>query len=109
MTWVARLEQDGVLIGTIYQAADGSFFLRRPDQAETEPLTELEVRRFLVSAIERSEIEDACDRLFETVAGLGVATPSELKRQIVERTHKKAREAGLTRTGSAPNLTKFVR
>jgi hypothetical protein len=107
-TWVAQLT-DGAHVATIYQRSDGTFFLRRPHQTETEPLTELEVRRFLTGVIERSEIEDACQEVFALVKEhLGVDPPPDIKRQIIKRTHKKARQAGVTRTGSAPDLTKFV-
>jgi hypothetical protein len=107
-TWVAEIERDGESLATIFQAADGTFFLRHPDFT-TEPLTEFEVRQFVVRAVERSQIEEACERVFDVVAGLGVETSPELKAQVVEWTHKKAREAGLTRTGSAPDLSKFLR
>jgi hypothetical protein len=43
------------------------------------------------------------------VAGLGIETSPELKAQIVERVHRQAYEAGLTRTGSAPDLSRFLR
>jgi hypothetical protein len=108
VTWVAEVLQDGEPLGVIFQAPDGAFFLRHPD-SKTEPLTELEVRRFVIRAVERAQLEEICERVFNVVKGLGIETPPELKAQIIERTHKQARKAGLTRTGSAPDLSKFLR
>jgi hypothetical protein len=107
-TWVAEVLQDGQPFAIIFQAADGAFLLRHPD-LKTEPLTELEVRRFVVRAVERAQLEEVCERVFGVVAGLGIETSPELKAQIVERVHRQAYEAGLTRTGSAPDLSRFLR
>jgi hypothetical protein len=106
MTWIARVEQNGASLGMIYQTDDGSFVLRRVD-GQDEALSELEVRRFVTAAVERSEIETICKELTATIDKLGVKLPPEAFQRVVERTHKRARDAGLLRTGSAPNLTKF--
>jgi hypothetical protein len=105
--WVARLEQDGQLAATIYQAEDGSFFLHRPGQ-ESEPLTEFEVRQLVMGARDRAIVQEACDRVFEAVASLGVEHSAEFKQRLTDRVHKMAREAGIVSTGSAPNVAKFL-
>jgi hypothetical protein len=106
-TVVAEILQDGKPLAIIFQAADGTFLLRHPD-LKTEPLTELEVRRFAVQAVERKQLEEVCETAFNLMAGLGIETPADLRTQLVERVHKQAYAAGLTRTGSAPDLSKFL-
>jgi len=93
---------------SVYRDDDGNYFLRRSDRSEDTPLSELEVRRHLQAFAERLQIQNAVDDLAALLESMGVELPNEVRQQIIENTHKKAREAGLTRTGELPDLTKYL-
>jgi hypothetical protein len=93
---------------SVYQDEHGNYFLRRSDRTEDEPLSELEVRRHLQAFVERMQIQNAVDDLAALLASMGVKLPDEVRQQVIENTHKKLREAGLTRTGSLPDLSKYL-
>jgi len=84
---------------------DGKFFLHRPGR-DDEELSEFEVRSLLGGIIERAQIDEAVDNFAKAI---GLKLPPEVKRQIADRTHKAAREAGITKTGSMPNLDKLLK
>jgi hypothetical protein len=85
---------------------DGKFFLARSDREELEPVDELEARRLLISLVERAQIDELVDKMCEVI---GAALPEDARRKIAENTHRAARAAGLTKTGSLPNLDKFIK
>jgi hypothetical protein len=93
---------------SVYQDDNGNYFLHRSDHAQDEPLSELEVRRFIQAAVERIQIQNAVDDLAALLASMGVELPDEVRQQVIENAHKKAREANITRTGSLPDLTKYL-
>jgi hypothetical protein len=92
----------------VYQDEHGNYFLLRSDRAEDEPISEFEVRRFVQAAVERIQIQNAVDDLAALLASMGVELPDEVRQQVINSTHKKAREGGITRTGSLPDLTKYL-
>jgi hypothetical protein len=87
---------------------DGKYFVSRPGE-DDEPITEFEARRLIGGLIERAAIDEAVDELAQVLAKIGVELPPEVRQQVADRTHKSAREAGIARTGSMPNLDKLLK
>jgi hypothetical protein len=90
---------------SVYQDKDGAFWLRRSDR---EPLTELEVHQFVRGCIEHQQIADVLDQLSARLAAIGVEVPDHVREQVIRKTHKTAREQGITKTGSMPDFTKYI-
>jgi hypothetical protein len=101
-TWVVQCRR-GEHDATVYQMPTGEYFLHRADAIE--PLTELEVRRFVVSVDERQRIQDAVDRIAQ-IPGFDLG--EQQKFEIVEAAHRQARVEGIFRTGSLADLAKFL-
>jgi hypothetical protein len=95
------------MTGSIIQK-DGRYFVSRPGK-DDEPISEFEVRRLIGGLIERAAIDEAVDELAKVLAKIGVELPPEVRQQVADRTHKAAREAGITKTGSMPNLDKLLK
>jgi hypothetical protein len=55
----------------VYQDKHGNYFLHRSDHAEDEPISEFEVRRFVQTAVERMQIQNAVDNLAALLAFMG--------------------------------------
>jgi hypothetical protein len=87
---------------------DGKYFVSCPGK-DDEPISEFEVRRLIGGIIERAAIDEAVDELAKVLAKIGVELPPEVRQQVADRTHRAARKAGITKTGSAPKLDKLFK